>query len=98
MLFCEGNIYKGQPVLLTEYGGIAFESSSIETWGYFGSVKTADEFFYRYESVTRAVRNVDYIKGYCYTQLTDVMQEVNGLLTADRKVKVNIEKIRKINS
>jgi beta-galactosidase/beta-glucuronidase len=97
MLFCEGNSYKGQPVLLTEYGGIAFESSSIETWGYFGPVKTSDEFFYRYESITGAVRNVDYIKGYCYTQLTDVMQEVNGLLTADRKVKVNVEKIRKIN-
>lgn len=98
MLFCERNSYKGQPALLTEYGGIAFESSSKETWGYFGVVKTADEFFNRYESITRAVRSIDYIKGYCYTQLTDVMQEVNGLLTSDRKVKVNVEKIRKINS
>jgi beta-galactosidase/beta-glucuronidase len=98
MLFCEEHSYGGQPILLTEYGGIAFESSSKENWGYFGAVKTADEFFNRYESITKAVRNVNYIRGYCYTQLTDVMQEVNGLLTADRRVKVNVEKIRKINS
>lgn len=37
------------------------------------------------------------LAGYCYTQLTDVEQEVNGLLTYDRKVKADVEKIRKAN-
>lgn len=98
MTLCEGNEYKGQPILLTEYGGIAFESNSQENWGYFGAVKSEEDFFKRYESITSAIRNMPYIRGYCYTQLTDVMQEVNGLLTPDRKVKVDVERVRKINS
>ena len=35
--------------------------------------------------------------GYCYTQLTDVMQEINGLLTPDRKPKMDVERVRAIN-
>lgn len=42
------------------------------------------------------LENKDFVSGYCYTQLTDVQQEVNGLLTIDRRPKVPIEKINKI--
>lgn len=97
MLYAEGNKYLGQPILITEYGGIAFENESKENWGYFGAVKDEESFLKRYSSITSAIRNMPYIRGYCYTQLTDVMQEVNGLLTADRKVKIDYEKIREIN-
>lgn len=97
MLYAEGFSYQGQPILLTEYGGIAFESENGEEWGYSDAVKDEEKFFERYENITGAVRNTPYIRGYCYTQLTDVMQEVNGLMTADRKVKVDLEKIKKVN-
>ncbi len=44
-----------------------------------------------------AIRNTPYISGYCYTQLTDVMQEVNGLMTMDRRIKIDPEEIKKVN-
>jgi beta-galactosidase/beta-glucuronidase len=97
-IFAQGFEYKGQPVLLTEYGGIAFENTDGEAWGYNGAVKDAKSFIERYSSITGAICNTSYIKGYCYTQLTDVMQEINGLMTMDRKLKVDIEEIRKVNS
>ena len=97
MIFAEGHSYNGRPIMLTEYGGIAFKSESEENWGYFGSVEDEEAFMKRYSSITGAVRNTPYIRGYCYTQLTDVMQEVNGLMTADRRVKVDPEKIKIVN-
>jgi hypothetical protein len=68
-----------------------------EGWGYNGKVKDEKEFLRRYESITKAIMNTPYIRGYCYTQLTDVFQEINGLLTMDRRFKVNPEEIRRIN-
>ena len=44
----------------------------------------------------REVRRFKNIQGYCYTQLTDIMQETNGLLDADRNPKVPLDKLRKI--
>jgi beta-galactosidase/beta-glucuronidase len=93
--FAKGYKYQGQPIMLTEYGGIAFNKG--EGWGYGNQVETEDEFFARYHSITQAIKDCDYISGYCYTQITDVQQEINGLLTEDRKPKVDLEKVRKIN-
>jgi beta-galactosidase/beta-glucuronidase len=98
LLYAEGVQYEGQPILVTEYGGIAFENKNGENWGYNGAVKDENNFFDRYADITGALRNTTFIRGYCYTQLTDVMQEVNGLMTADRHLKVDIDRIRKINS
>lgn len=98
MLFCENTEYHGEPVLVTEYGGIAFESDNKGNWGYNGVVKDEKSFLERYASVTGAIMKLPYVRGYCYTQLTDVMQEVNGLMTETRKLKVDIEEIRRINS
>lgn len=97
MLYSDGSRYNGQPVLITEYGGIAFETESKENWGYHGAVKDHDSFFKRYASILGAIKNTPYIRGYCYTQLTDVQQEVNGLMTADRKEKVPADRVRKAN-
>jgi len=58
--------------------------------------RLAEEFLKRFGSLFEAVRNIGYLSGYCYTQLYDVMQEVNGLATADRKLKVRLDKIRNI--
>ncbi len=98
LLYCEGYAYQGQPILVTEYGGIAFASESQENWGYYGAVKNQDEFMERYAKITKAIQDTHYICGYCYTQLTDVQQEINGLMDAQRKLKIPLELIKKINS
>lgn len=98
LLYAEGVKYEGQPTIISEYGGIAFENEDSDSWGYNGVVIDEKSFFERYGDITGAIKNTPYIRGYCYTQLTDVMQEVNGLLTADRKLKVDLDRIRKVNN
>ena len=91
----QGYEYKGQPIIVSEYGGIAFNSE--KGWGYGDQVESEKDFLYRYESITQAIKDTSYISGYCYTQITDVQQEVNGLLTEEREPKVDVKKIREIN-
>lgn len=93
--FADGYEYKGQPVMITEYGGIAFDEGS--GWGYGNQVNTEEEFIERYQKITEAIKEIPYISGYCYTQTTDVQQEINGLLNEDRSPKVALEKIKEIN-
>lgn len=47
--------------------------------------------------MTRAIQAIPFISGYCYTQVTDVQEEVNGLMTAEREPKVPLARIREIN-
>ena len=97
-LFSENYIYSGQPVIMSEYGGIALNSD--KGWGYGSQVKDENEFITRYEKLTSAIKNTKYISGYCYTQLSDVQQEINGLVNENRHDKFSyeiIDKIRKIN-
>ncbi len=94
--FADGYKYNGQPVIISEFGGIAIDNNS-EGWGYGDKAKSEREFFNRFEQITDAIKSLPYVCGYCYTQLTDVQQEVNGLLTEERKCKVDINKIRNIN-
>ncbi|WP_044477957.1 glycoside hydrolase family 2 protein [Paenibacillus antibioticophila] len=91
----DGYEYKGQPIMITEFGGIAFQSD--KGWGYGQQVKTDEEFLARFDGLVQAIKSVDYICGFCYTQLTDVQQEINGLLAEDRKPKFPLEQIRAIN-
>ena len=90
--------------MVTEYGGIAFanigaqgELGGMETWGYNGKELDEESFFKRYEACTKTIRDIPFCQGYCYTQLTDVMQEINGLLTPDRKPKMDVERVCSIN-
>lgn len=91
----QGYEYRGQPVIVSEFGGIAFDTG--EGWGYGEQVSSTGAFIERFRSITQAIKDTPYICGYCYTQITDVQQEVNGLLTADRTPKISLEEIRKIN-
>ena len=93
--FAKGYSYKGQPIIISEYGGIAFTSES--GWGYGNQVKSEKEYLERYESITQAIKDLDYNVGFCYTQITDVQQEINGLYTMKREPKVDIDRIREIN-
>ncbi len=85
----EGYAHKGQPVMLTEFGGIAFvepEDAIIATWGY-SAVKSSQEFRRRYEELMNAIHRIELFTGFCYTQFTDTFQEANGLFKADRTPK-----------
>jgi hypothetical protein len=95
-IYVAGYGYRGEPVLITEFGGIAF-SGDARGWGY-STVADADEFLERYESLVEALLQSESVQGFCYTQLTDVEQEVNGLLTYDRKPKAPPERIRQITA
>ena len=94
----QGYDHTGKPMLMTEYGGIAMQKDAGgENWGYNGAVKDEESFLERYAAITEAFRAMPFFCGYCYTQLTDVFQEVNGLLDMHRNPKADMEKIRKIN-
>ena len=68
-----------------------------EGWGYGNGPKTKEEFLDRYKRLTEFLLNNKYIMGFCYTQLYDVEQERNGLMTYDRRFKFNPEIIKDIN-
>ncbi len=95
-----GYKYNGTPVTLSEFGGIAYipegQTVPAESWGYSGVEKTADAALTRLRGLYEAIAKLPF-SGLCYTQLTDVEQEVNGLLTYDRKPKFDTKKIREIN-
>ena len=68
------------------------EGDEAGAWGYHDKVKGEEAFFARYAGQQAAIRAIPYCQGYCYTQLTDVQQEINGLLTPDRRPKVDVER------
>lgn len=95
-LFADNQRYKGQPVLLTEFGGIAFISDQKDkAWGYGNGAKDDKELCSRINELIQGISKTEF-QGYCYTQLTDVQQEVNGLLYEDRAPKVSLERLKKI--
>lgn len=96
--FAEGFRYGGQPIIFSEFGGTALCANTNDgEWGYGNGVKTAHELEEKYAELVGAVKSFAYASGYCYTQLTDVQQEVNGLMKENREIKVNIDAIRKVN-
>lgn len=95
--YADGWKYGGQPVIVSEYAGIAFEKDK-DGWGYGAAVRDEEAFLARLRDLTQAIVNLDGCQGYCVTQLTDLMQEKNGLLTEDRTPKADVAKIKEINS
>ena len=84
--------YKDQPILLSEFGGIAYHPDHAHTWGY-SRVEDPADLARRYYKLLSAVRGLPLLAGFCYTQFTDTYQEANGLLTMDRTPKFPIEQI-----
>lgn len=95
--FAKNYVYMGQPIIISEYGGIAFSGGEDGQWGYGSTVASEEEFLERFERITMAIKRIPYIVGYCYTQVSDVQQEINGLLKEDRTYKLDPEKIQRIN-
>lgn len=96
-VYAPGHRYRDEPVLVTEFGGIAMESAQSQSWGY-RIVPDAEGLLERYGSLVAALLHSDVVQGFCYTQLTDVEQEVNGLLTYDRRPKADLARIREVTT
>ncbi len=92
-LFAGDTPYCGQPIVLSEFGGISI-SEEEEGWGYTSVGK--NRFLEVYRRILRAVYASDILSGFCYTQLADIEQEINGLLTEAHTYKFPPEKIREI--
>lgn len=82
----ERQTYNGEATFVSEYGGIQW-SQDKNSWGYGTSPKSAEEFLERFKGLTDALLDNSEMFGLCYTQLTDVEQEQNGLYTYDREPK-----------
>ncbi|GGZ00909.1 glycoside hydrolase family 2 protein [Pseudoduganella plicata] len=96
ILTLDGFPHRGQPIVLTEFGGIAFDTSLAEddgsTWGY-SRANTAESFHQHYTELLKVVNETQMFSGFCYTQFADTYQEANGLLNADRTPKIPLEQI-----
>ncbi len=88
----------GQPSFVSEYGGIKWSPDRNDGWGYGNAPETEEEFIERYKGLTQALLDNPNIFGFCYTQLTDIEQEQNGLYTYERKPKFDTEAIRAITA
>jgi len=101
ILTLDGFPHRGQPIVLTEFGGIAYDKSTAQpgqpgqpehTWGY--SRRQSDESFHDLYRRLLAVANTTFMfSGFCYTQFADTFQEANGLLCADRTPKLPLDVI-----
>jgi beta-galactosidase/beta-glucuronidase len=93
--------YEGQPYLVDEMGGIKWipreqQQWAENSWGYGDAPKTEEEFYARLEGLVDVLLNLPHMRGYCYTQLTDVEQEQNGIYNYDRTPKLDMERIAAI--
>ena len=99
ILTLDGYPHRGQPVMLTEFGGIAFakcpQAGVKQIWGY-TSAKDEAEFTAMYHQIVHTIIHTALFAGFCYTQFADTFQEANGLLCADRTPKIPLEEIAKV--
>lgn len=96
--FAKGFEYQGQPIMLTEFGGICCDvAKDGNGWGY-TSAGSDREFLDTYARLIRNIYDSPVISGFCYTQLSDVQQEKNGLLDENHDFKFDADAILRINN
>lgn len=94
-VFSDRQTYRGEAAFVSEYGGIAWNNNG-NGWGYGNTPKTIEEFYERFKGLSDTLLDNNEMFGLCYTQLTDVEQEQNGLYTYDRKPKFDTERLYKV--
>jgi hypothetical protein len=102
-LFVLGSRYRGQPTILSEVGGFLMIPPDVPPekrdllYRFYGSVHDPEELLAKYRDLMEGILSLRFVAGFCYTQLTDIEQEINGLLTYDRRAKVPPEEIAEIH-
>ncbi|HZT43233.1 MAG TPA: glycoside hydrolase family 2 TIM barrel-domain containing protein [Chthonomonadaceae bacterium] len=100
--FARGSGHRGQPIVLSEVGGFLMQPDlPKEQWdglyNIYGSCRTPEELLAQYRDLMEGIADLKFACGFCYTQLTDIEQESNGLLTYDRRPKAPPEEIAAIH-
>lgn len=93
--------HRGQPYFVSEFGGIwwyAREDREADSWGYGERVRTIEEWYARFEGLCNVLLDDPSMFGYCYTQLTDVFQEQNGIYYFDRQAKFDLPRLHAIQT
>ncbi|MGI8868876.1 MAG: glycoside hydrolase family 2 protein [Mycobacteriales bacterium] len=88
--------YSGQPYFCSEFGGIWWSpgvKDDEDSWGYGVRPGSADAFYERFEGLVSVLLGDPRMFGYCYTQLTDVHQEQNGVYRFDRSSKLDVKRL-----
>ena len=89
--------YAGQPYFVSEFGGIWWNPQAAadeDSWGYGERPRDIEEFYDRFERLCAVLLDDVNMFGYCYTQLTDIYQEQNGIYGFDRALKFDMARIR----
>jgi beta-galactosidase/beta-glucuronidase len=86
-----------EPVVISEFGGLTLDAGAGETWLGYGVVPDAASLLKNYRELVDALLDSPALSGFCYTQLTDTLQEKNGLLTEARRPKVEAREVRQVN-
>lgn len=86
-----------QPFFVGEFGGIPWIESTDRdgSWGYGGMLTNEEGFYQRLEGLINGIATQD-AAGFCYTQLTDIEQEKNGIYYYDRRPKLDMQRIKAI--
>jgi hypothetical protein len=96
-LFLRGSRYRGQPIVLSEVGGFlaapAAEQKRDRLFDHYHSVSSGPELAEKYRLLMEALAPLTCLAGVCYTQLTDIEHETNGLLTIERQPKLDPEEV-----
>ena len=101
-IFAGGASYHGQPVMLTEVGGFLalpdLPADQLDRmYAIYAAVRDNAELLAKYAELMEGIAQLPFVSGFCYTQLTDIEQEINGLLTYDRKPKVEPEQVAAVH-
>lgn len=102
-LFARGSHYRGQPIVLSEVGGFLTIPSDVPEekrdllYRFYDSFESPEQLVEKYRDLMKGIASLPFLAGFCYTQLTDIEQEINGLLTYDRRPKVSPQKIAEMH-
>lgn len=98
----EGEIsfpFRGQPYMVSEFGGTWWNplaKAGEDSWGYGDRPQTLEQFYARFQGLCDVLLDNPHMFGYCYTQLTDVFQEQNGIFTFEREAKFDLARLSAI--
>jgi beta-galactosidase/beta-glucuronidase len=102
-LFARGSRYRRQPIVLSEVGGFLAIPKDTPAekrdmlYQFYDSFETLEELLEKYRDLMAGIASLKFVAGFCYTQLTDIEQEINGLLTYDRQPKLMAEDVAAIH-
>lgn len=97
VIYSSNNKYQNEPIFLSEFGGFGLNvNKDKNSWSY-EDTNNKEEYYQKIQNMYLALKDIDYIRGICFTQFSDVYPEMNGLFTIDRVSKLPLSTIKKLN-